>query len=152
MSVMHLSFRHYEMAYVKACSYIGRRTVDINYCGEFCKMSQGMIREWFKELYRMNVYSLHCEHNEELEGCIKTAINAMDAWDYDKMDVPVCDTYQGLKLLECIHYQIETGTMESKDLPWDDDDILLLERVIREMKNRIIDTIPEYRDAKWTIH
>lgn len=152
MSVMHLSFRHYEMAYVKACSYISRRTVDINYCGEFTEMTQGMIREWFKELYRMNVYSLHCEHDEELEGCIKTAINAMDAWDYNKMDVPVCDTYQGLKLFECIHYNIETDTIENKRLEWECGCMMRLNRVIREMKNRIIDTIPEYRDAKWTIH
>lgn len=151
MSVMHLSFRHYEMAYVKACSCIGRRIVDINFCGELCNMTQGAIREWFKQLYQMNVYSLHCEHDDELEGCIKTALNAMDAWDYNKMDVPVCDTYQGLKLFQCIRYQIEPDTMEGKDMPWVCKNVTMLNRVIREMKNRIIDTIPEYRDAKWAI-
>ena len=151
MSVIHLDFRHYEMAYVKACSCIGHRTVDINFCGEFYNMTQGAIREWFKELYRMNVYSLHCKHDEELEGCIKTALNAMDAWDYNKMDVPVCNTYQMLKALECIDYQIEKDTIQGKDFEWNGPAVKKLRQAMDHIRHRIIDDIPEYRDAKWCI-
>lgn len=151
MSVIHLDFRHYEAVYVKACSYIWRTTVDINYCGVFSGSSQNEIREWLKELYRMNVYSLHCEHDEKLEQCIQHAMSLMDSWNYVAMDVPVCNTYQMLKALECIDYQIEKDTIQRKDFEWNGPAVKKLRQAMDRIRHRIIETIPEYRDAKWCI-
>ena len=150
MSVILLDLEHYKEVFKKACTYEWRRVVDINYCSAL-SLSQSRLRDWLLSLYTMNVYSQHGAFDESDIILIEEAEAAIAKWNPDKMEGQPCNTYQMLKFLECIHYQIEPGTMDNKRLEWNCQDLILLENAIDQLKNRIIETIPEYNDAKWAI-
>lgn len=150
MSVILLSLDHYKEVYKKACTYEFRRTVDINFCNALATNSK-RLRAWLKSLYTMNVQSLHGPYDESDEACIEIGTNTIDGWIPLDMKGPTCDTYQMLKLLESIHYQIEESTIQEKGFPYDEDSVRLLEKAINELKTRIIADIPEYKQAKWNI-
>lgn len=151
MSVMTLGLEVYKEVFMKACSYEWRRTVDINYCSSL-KSNEAHLRQWVYRLYEM-VHVSFCVHyddgvdQEELQ-MIKEIIAS---WRYNDFKEPNCNTYQMLKHLQCIRYQIEDYEMKPEgkwkveyNEAWE-----MLNNAISELKCRIIEEIPEYIEAKW---
>lgn len=78
-------------------------------------------------------------------------------WELQKIDkfkneFPKCSTYQMLKALECINYQIEdiVDIPEVKETELSASYSMLME-AIDEIKDTIIGRQPEYKNAKWCI-
>lgn len=151
MSVMTLELEVYKEVFKKACSYEWRRTVDINYCHTL-QSNEAHLRQWVCRLYEMVhvSYSVHYDHaiNEEELQMIRDTINS---WRYNDFKEPDCNTYQMLKHLQCIHYQIEDYEMKPEG-KWKEEyneAWKMLNEAIHELKSRIIAEIPEYKEAKW---
>ena len=151
MSVMTLRLDLYKEVYKKACSYEWRRTVDIDYCSTL-QYNEGYLRDWLCRLYEM-VHVSYCVHykqevNTEL---IEMECRCIQEWRYNDFKTPNINTYQMLKYLQCIHYQIEDYEMKPDGMwkPEYDQPFKMLVDAINELKNRIINEIPEYKEAKW---
>ena len=153
MSVMTLGLEVYKEVYKKACSYYYRAwgSVDINYCHAL-QSNEGYLRDWVYWLYEM-VHVSYCVHYDRKpdEEQLKMIRETIEQWRYNYIKGPDCNTYQMLKHLRCIHYQIEDCEMKidgvwklEYDAAWN-----MLNNAINELKNRIIDEIPEYKEAKW---
>ena len=151
MSVMTLRLDLYKEVYKKACSYEWRRTVDIDYCSTL-QYNEGCLCDWLCRLYEM-VHVSYCVHykqdvNTEL---IEMECRSIQEWRYNDFKTPNINTYQMLKYLQCIHYQIEDYEMKP-DVMWKpeyDRPFKMLVDAINELKSRIINEIPEYKEAKW---
>lgn len=147
MSVMVLSLNHFKEVYNKACKYQYSSVVDINYCGVLSNDNQNSLKLWCKSLLELN-YKSYCKRYEE--ECDLSQLDAynenIDLWDWDKMG-KACSTYQMLKYLECIHYNIELDKTELDSSAA----YKKLVKAINEIKYRIINNIPEYANAKWCI-
>ena len=151
MSVMTLRLDLYKEVYKKACSYEWRRTVDIDYCSTLQHI-EGYLRDWLCSLYEM-VHVSDCVHykqevNTELIGM---ECRRIQEWRYNDFKTPNINTCQMLKYLQCIHYQIEDYEMKPDGMwkPEYDQPFKMLEDAINELKSRIINEIPEYKEAKW---
>lgn len=151
MSVMTLDLKVYKEVYKKACSYRWHSTVDIDYCNSL-QSNEGYLRQWVYRLYEM-VHVSYCVHyhegiNKEL---LQLAYKQIETWRFDNLKGPNCSTYQMLKWLRCIRYQIEDYEMKPDGM-WKgeyDEVYELLNNAIAELKDRIIAEIPEYNEAKW---
>lgn len=153
MSVMTLGLEVYQEVYKKACSYYYRAwgSVDINYCHAL-QCNEKYLRDWVSWLYEM-VHVSYCVHYHHApdEEQLQMIREAIDEWRYNGLKGNDCNTYQMLKHLQCIRYQIEDYEMKP-DGKWKDEydePLELLNNAINELKCRIISIIPEYKEAKW---
>ena len=85
----------------------------------------------FNELYLLNALSYADRYNENFQEPVKLR--------FDKGKK--VSNWQLLKSLECIRYQIEVENNKNVET---------LDKLISELKNRLIDMIPEYKNAKWS--
>lgn len=151
MSVMTLGLEVYKEVFKKACSYRYQSVVDINY-SNVLKINEGHLRLWVYRLYEMVHVSYCVRYRKEVsETELQMVRKDIESWRYNFLMGPNCNTYQMLKHLRCIHYQIEDCEMKidgvwklEYDAAWN-----MLNNAINELKNRIIDEIPEYKEAKW---
>lgn len=151
MSVMTLELEVYKEVFKKACSYRCRSVVDIDYCWNL-KLNEENVRKWVYQLYEMVELS-YCAYYKRKpdKKDLDWTRNAISQWRYNDFKGPNCNTYQMLKHLNCIYYQIEPYEMELKDM-WNnehDKAYRLLNDVIVELLNIIVNQIPEYKEAKW---
>lgn len=151
MSVMTLGLEVYQEVYKKACSYEWRREVDINYCRTL-QSNEGHLRDWVCWLYEM-VHVSYCVHYKRPieEGWLQTINKEIQSWRYSEFKTQNINTYQMMKYLQCIRYQIEDYEMKP-DGKWKkeyDAPLKMLEDAVNEIGLRIIHEIPEYRAAKW---
>lgn len=153
MSVMTLDLGVYQEVYKKACSYYYRAwgTVDINCCNAL-QHNEGYLRQWLGWLYEM-VHVSYCVHYHQTpdEEQLKMIRETIEEWRYNDFKTQNINTYQMLKYLQCIRYQIEDYEMKP-DGRWKeeyDKPLELLAEAINELKCRIISAIPEYKEAKW---
>lgn len=149
MSVILLSLEHYKVVFQKACIYQFHRTVDIDYCASLsCTESQ--LKTLIKDWYKMN-YLSDCKRNNEPydDEYLEWELQKIDKF---KNEFPKCSTYQMLKALECINYQIEdiVDIPEVKETELSASYSMLIE-AIDEIKDTIIGRQPEYKNAKWCI-
>ena len=151
MSVMLLSMNHFKMAYQKACSFQFRKTVDIDYCYSL-SMSEIGLRALFKSWWQMNSMCYCARYDyERSETAAKKAFAIIDSWRYDSMKEKQCDTYQMLKLLQCIRYNIEESILIHANMTVDKDALEVLDKAIFGIMNRIVSENRAYKDAKWCI-
>lgn len=151
MSVTTLGLEVYKEVFKKACSYRYRSVVDINYCWSL-KMNEENVRKWVYQLYEMVElsYCAHYKRKRDKEDLDWTR-NVISQWRYNDFKGTSCNTYQMLKHLNCIHYQIEPYEMVLKNM-WNnehDKAHKLLNDAIVELLNLIVAQIPEYKEAKW---
>lgn len=151
MSVMTLRLEVYREVFKKACSYQWRREVDIDYCYTL-QSNEGHLRDWLCSLYEM-VHVSYCVHYHQKvdEVLIGMERRRIQEWRYNDFKTPNINTYQMLKYLQCIHYQIEDYEMKPDGM-WKkeyDAPYKMLEEAIGELKDRVIAEIPEYKAAKW---
>lgn len=147
MSVLILDLKVYEAVYNKAWSYQFNNVCDINYCYTLKKYTENQLKEIIKNWLWLNEMSYNCRYEEsniiELPELLKFYLSGKE---------PI-NTYQMLKYLECIKYNIEISTIiiNGIEIPEDKkDSYKILKDAVNEIKNVIISELPQYKKAKWS--
>ena len=151
MSVQDLPFELYEEVFNKTCTYISRCTLDIDYCSTL-QLTELQARTWVSYLNEM-VYLSYCSRYRHKPEGARFAIDAVKfgRLRYANIKHPPCSTYQMLKHLHCIDYQIECTTMREAGL-WEEEyeqPYTLLQEAITEIGLHIIQNHPEYQAAQY---
>lgn len=150
MSVMLLSLDLYKEVFNKACGYKYNKTVDINYCRTL-SIPDYDIRTLLKNLYELNAISYNHLYGDKIsDDHVRVCKECIKEWNWEEIKKKCCNTYQMLKYLQCIEYQISYN--EIKDKCSDEHRISyeLLCKSISELQDRIIEEIPAYQEAKWS--
>ena len=141
MSIQTLDPQIFEQVNTKAQSYRFNKQVDINYNHIFSRMTEQEIEKHIKTWSYLNERSYLRRYNEPIPDiCIYEFIN------FDKYKQ--INTYQMLKYLHCIQYNIETECLNLSD--FEKESLQVLENVIRSIEYTIINSLPEYQEAKWS--
>lgn len=149
MSVQTFEFRLYEQVYVTIARHIHRND-------ELRRLSFGesQLRIQMKYLVEMNYVSYYTRYPDkrgiDWEG-IRFIQELIDRWDYNTIRTKHCSDVQLLKHLQCISYQIESENMKShKTWKLEYDPILLwLNNSINILLRHLVESTPEYQEAKW---
>lgn len=153
MSVIMLSSKHYRTAYNKACSFMNRKTIDINYCQTFAGLTEYQIKQLFQDWYVLNYLSYCGRYDDEIdEDRLLEIYHTINKWNYTTAKEPNCTTIQELKLLQSIRYQIEEEycfafmeeTIERYKVS-----LTILDKAINELQRTIINSLEEYQQAEW---
>jgi len=141
----------------KMIDYTFRKQVDINYCSVAGRMTENQIKETVKYWSVLNEMS----YVDRYKGEVFENFHELIDYTYRGQSP---NTYQTLKWLECIQYNIEMNTIKSgviknslkqEDMRgWNSSVIIpnplkTLTRMIDEIKSAIIKEIPQYEEAKW---
>lgn len=149
MSVQTLDLRLYEQVYVTIARHIHRND-------ELRRLSfgEGQLRIQMKYLVEMNYVSYYTRYPNhrgiDWEG-IKSIQDFIDTWNYNTLKAKHCSDAQLCKHLQCISYQIEFENMKSRKT-WKhyyDPILLWLNNSINILLNHLVNSIPEYQEAKW---
>ena len=149
MSVQTLDLRLYEQVYVTIARHIHRND-------ELRRLSfgEGQLRIQMKYLVEMNYVSCYTRYPDK-RGIdwenIKYIKDFIDTWNYNTIKAKHCSDAQLCKHLQCISYQIESENMKSrKTWKLEYDAILLwIKDSINILLNHLVNSIPEYQEAKW---
>jgi len=143
MSVLVPEVEVFNNVYDKAVNYTFHKVCDINYCSTLGHMTEVQIKNTIKTLCDLNVESYEKAYKQN-PGEVKFS----DTIKFDRSG-SIIDTYQMLKYLECIYYNIELDTIDRELNRMESDSMKTLRKSIDEIKSAIIGEIPEYKDAKW---
>lgn len=139
MSVMQINIETFESLKEKFISYCFNKQCDINYCSVIHNLTEKQIEDLLKNWCDLNEMSYNSRYKQEPDK-LKTSefINF-------KRPRPIPNTYQALKWLECIEYNIEVEceTDEQKE------SIVILHKAIEQIKSAIIGEITEYKNSNW---
>lgn len=144
---MMLDREVYKQVANKLWSYTFNKTVDLNYCDTAIssfrteESLKKCVQDWYflnEKTYLSKYKVLDLKPDKELSLTLS---------------VPLINTYQVLKSLECIKYQIELTTIEvSDDYHITNNEAIsyeILRRLIESISKRIIEETPQYKEAKW---
>lgn len=155
MSCMQLSQNHFAIVYNKACTYCNTREVTREYCYILSRWNEPKIRKYVQLWAEMNALSCHY-HCYERRG-----ISPYDGYLPEEIIIPqfgagsiIVDCFQMLKALQCIHYNIELEELPKRlEFKMADykEALQQLEAIIKEIMGHIIDSMSEYKEAKWEI-
>ena len=149
MSVQTLDLRLYEQVYVTIARHIYRK--DKLCCLSFC---ESQLRLYITRLVEMNYVSYYTRYPNrrgiDWEG-IADIQDFIDKWDYNTIKAKHCTDAQLLKHLQCISYQIESENMKARKTWKIDYDPILqwLNNSITILLKHLVESIPEYQEAKW---
>jgi hypothetical protein len=152
MSVLVPDLKVFEAVYNKAWLYGFNKVCDINYCHTLSFSDEEKLKThvknwlWLNEMSWIRMY----EDNGQKPDLVDflTFRNGKNI-----------NTYQMLKYLQCIDYNIEIETIKTGKTGHEDpflipDNIIdsynLLKKAIEEIQNVIISQLPEYEEAKWS--
>jgi hypothetical protein len=137
-----LDIEAYGQLYNKLESFAANTQVDINHCGVFQQMKDSKAIERLVKIW--------CELNE-LSYCDRYGE------DYDRLcdfidfsqDGPTPNTFQALKWMQCISYNIEPDTIKRELTKAENEALDVLREAINEIMIRIIEGLPQYESASW---
>lgn len=149
MSVQTLDLRLYEQVYVTIARHIHRND-------ELRRLSfgEGQLRIQMKYLVEMNYVSYYTRYPNrrgiDWEN-IKSIQDFIGTWNYNTLKAKHCSDAQLCKHLQCISYQIESENMKSRKTWKREYDAILLwiKNSINILLNHLVNSIPEYQEAKW---
>ena len=156
MSVQIIEPEIFSLIINKLIDYSFRKQVDINYCSTAGHMTENQVKETVKYWSILNELSYSDKYKEEFDN-----LHEMIDYSYNGKTP---DTYQTLKWLECIRYNIEIETIKSESIcntmqekeitGWNsnvniENPMTILDRIIDEIKSQIIGAIPKYENARW---
>lgn len=146
MSVLVLDLEVYEAIYEKAIDYTFRNVCDINFCSVLKHKTENQLKKIVFDWLYLNELSYNRRYREENEPHLNQFLKF-------KSNVNI-NTYQMLKYLECIKYNIELDTIETgfsgteKPIKLKSDILEsyeVLKLAIEEIKTTIISSLPEYK-------
>ena len=147
MSVLVSSTNAFERVFVKAVSYTFSKTLDINYCNTLGKCTEGYLANLVKTWADLNNESYTVKYNQDKDEVPYSFFLNLS------FSGETINTYQMLKSLECIYYNIELCTIETvRELTeFEKRSVEILKNAIEEIKTMIVEEIPEYKEAKWSL-
>lgn len=149
MSVLIPDLKIYQAVASKMFDASFRTTCDINHfssCFSFTNpLTEDRIWKLVKTWLTLNENSCDARYREESNQKPLTFF-------LKERFVSAPDTYQFLKWLQCIKYNIELSTIETvREITEDEREAYkFLSRLIDEAKMAIIDSLPEYKAATWS--
>lgn len=144
MSVLVHDPKVFSQIYVKAVDYTFHKTCDINYCSTFGVLKEEYIADVIRTLCDLNCESYEKRYKEEPD---KVKLSEFIVFKFTGQTI---NTFQMLKYLECIYYNIELDTINRPLNELESDSMDCLRNAISEIKSVIIKELPEYQAAKWT--
>jgi len=157
MSVLRISRDHFLSVYLKMKTYSGNYTVNREYCGTFRQFYDREIRNFIELLDEMNDLSCHY-HGSTWGGNIPDMEYIPVGYDIpaypSAINVPMLDCFGMLKALQCISYNIELAEIPERwkhRMPYYKRALDTLQRAIYEIMDKIIYSMPEYKEAEWCI-
>jgi len=151
MSVLFLDPKVFEYVADKINSYKFSKQADINHCSTLSIEDQSEAQKLVVNWAKLNELSYNYHYNEpEKQPTLYKFINFSN---YYKVD-----TYQFLKYLLCIRYNIELHTIQGgrngfSGQPIEQelkDSFDTLNKAIEEIKQAIINELTEYKTANWS--
>ena len=142
MSVLHIEPKVFEMLYVKLVDYTYRKEVNINYCSEFGRKSEKELKELIITWANLNEMSYCDKYNDKFQELSKFIQFSFSG--------ETVNTYQCLKWLQCIYYNIEVDTIKGEISTQSKLAVTSLIKGIEEIMSMIISEIPAYKDAQWS--
>jgi hypothetical protein len=119
------------------------KEVDINYCSTFGHLSENQIKELIINWAILNETTYCDKYNEKFEG--------LHNFIRFKFSGKTINTYQCLKYLQCLHYNIEEKTIKTPKLSEEAINALqLLTKGIEEILTNIVALLPEWETAQWS--
>lgn len=146
MSVLVLEPAIFTALYDKLCSYENHKVCDINYCYEATRIPDKI--EFLRTLADLNEKSYLIRYREN-----QTGPTLAQMIKFDRTGNKTINTYQALKYLQCLEYNIEKSTIEDLAGPLSEHELTSLEtldKIIDSLKSAIIDSIEEYKKANWS--
>lgn len=150
MSVQIPDLKIYQKVATKIFYATSNKVCDINFfpsCFSFKNpLTEEQIWNTVKTWLNLNECSYNARYKEEADEHSLTEF-LQCSFVYDSPN-----TYQFLKWLECISYNIERSTVEQvRPLSEEETNALkFLDNLIIEAKNAIIGSLPEYKAAEWS--
>lgn len=154
MSVLPIDKKVFEQVLNRMLYYANQPEIGINYCsflhiGSKEQSIEDTELEWQRIVQGWNNLVIKSHH-------YKYTPNEMLLNEYfelvkvDKKASPI-NTYQFLKFLTCIHFQIEIKTIGTDRMTLEETIAYqFLEKLIDDIKNTIIRSLPEYQKAEWS--
>lgn len=145
MSVMTLNPKHLDSMYRKMRYYEYHGTFDINYCAVLFKMKEEQMQSLVYIWAKLNEDSYLARYRENLKSL---SLASMINFKSDFKDI---DTWQFLKHLKFLHYNIEIETIAAiRELTQVEKEAYSkLEAIIADIQDTIIYGLPQYQAAKW---
>lgn len=146
MSVLVVSKETFEKVFVKAVKYTFGKTLDIDWCVSFHDMNEHEIAEVVKIWCRLNEESYCIKYEEKVENK-QEKLNL----NFNRNHSESINTYQMLKSLQCINYNIEEDTINQvRELcPKEKAAMKILYAVICQILHAIVNDMIEYQQADW---
>lgn len=150
MSVLVLDIEVYEAVFEKARKYAFNKTCDINYCHTLSFDNEEQLKEHIKNWMWLNEMSYIRKYKVDDKPTLAEFFDFRKTYNID--------TYQMLKYLQCMMYNIEIDTIKTGKTGREDpflipqdkmDSYRLLQKAITEISQTIISQIPKYKNAKW---
>ncbi len=141
MSVLKLDVDVCEAVYNKAVSYTFRNQVDINYCSTLGRFTKTDLQEIIKSWFILNELSYNGKY-KDISPSIVDLITFRTAHSIN--------TYQMLKYMECIRYNIEPNTIKRNLNTFEEQSLKVLNDAIDEIKSIIINELEEYKKSRWS--
>lgn len=150
MSVLVLEPESFEGIYSKMKSYTFRKQCDINYSFVLCNCTDTELKRLIESWVWLNEMSYIRAYREDSEPTLFQFLRL------GRADTP--NTYQTLKWLECLRYNIEIDTirhgrdssdgkrMIKRQVKKDYDTLI---RVIDDIRGAIIAELDDYKNSKW---
>lgn len=151
MSVLVADLKVYEEVYKKAWNYTFNKVCDINYCHTLGSLGEETLKKHVKNWLYLNELSYIRRYDEGDKPELHNFLNLKPG--------TAVNTYQTLKYLNCIDYNIEMNTIKNGKTGHEKEIIIseelqesydLLKKAINEIKDVIISQIPQYKKAKYS--
>jgi hypothetical protein len=143
MSVLVTDLEVFNCIYDKAFSYTFRKTVDINFCNVFHKMTEKQIKNLVKNWLILNELT----HVKEYKENVNPYLHELLVFD---RSISTINTYQMLKYLECVCYNIDIENIKDLIDYEKKESFETLKKAIEQISISIIKEIPEYQNAKYS--
>lgn len=147
---MMLEIESYEKVAGKMWLSTFSRVCDINYFGVGNGLTEDQIKEYVQIWCDLNEWSYCLAYKEPFDNMSKFLQLKLNS---------SCDTYQFLKTLECIKYNIEIETISAGGWSGIPETYIItdkekeaykfLEKLLISVRSTVISQIPEYKAAKW---
>lgn len=140
MNIIGIPPKTYSRVYTKAMAMHSMNATGLEACFTLQELSPTQIKEWVETLAQVNWECYSNRYHKDMPWPVSDI-------EFDRNGLKV-DTYQFLKYLHSISYNIETDYLDE----FSEDDQMhldLLEKVIHDIEENIVNSLPEYQKAQW---
>lgn len=146
MSVQTIDIEIFEAVYQKAHRYTFNKQVDINYCNVLGSKTEKELQDLIRAWSRLNELSYRDKYEPATVEDEATLLHSFIVFE-KRSNI---NTYQMLKYLEAIRYNIEEDIIIRWLTVVEASSLVTLSAAINEIRKQIVQATPEYNAAKWS--